>query len=116
MLDLLRSTRKNIQANLVHLLSGRSLGGVAYLNALCGDVRYGVSASQSGNPSTLPKSSFTLIVVAHEIGHNLGSHHTHNCVWNGNNTRIDNCGVKLDILKGLVKTQMTHSYPLRVLL
>ena len=94
MLQLLRSTRTNVQADLVHLLSGRALGGVAYLNALCGTARYGVSGSQFGNPSTLPKSSFTLIVVAHELGHNLGSAHTHSCVWNGNNTRIDNCGGK----------------------
>src|SRR6185436_3196377 len=25
-------------------------------------------------------------------GHLLGSQHTHDCVWNGNNTRIDSCG------------------------
>src|SRR5690606_21482823 len=28
----------------------------------------------------------------HEMGHNLGSPHTHACAWNGNNTAIDGCG------------------------
>jgi hypothetical protein len=100
MLNTLRNTRTGITADLVHLLSGRSLGGIAYLNALCGTSKYGVSGSQGGDPSALPKSSFTMIVVAHEIGHNLGSHHTHNCVWNGDNTRIDNCGGEAGYTEG----------------
>src|SRR5690606_19303077 len=31
-------------------------------------------------------------VIIHELGHVLGSNHTQSCVWNGNNTPIDNCG------------------------
>ena len=31
-------------------------------------------------------------MVAHEEGHLLGSDHTHDCAWNGNNTKIDACG------------------------
>jgi hypothetical protein len=31
------------------------------------------------------------MVVTHELGHNMGSPHTHACFWNGDNTRIDNC-------------------------
>lgn len=30
-------------------------------------------------------------VMAHEMGHVLGSPHTHACFWNGNNTVIDGC-------------------------
>ena len=31
--------------------------------------------------------------MTHEIGHLLGSRHTHACVWNGNNTAIDGCAI-----------------------
>ena len=33
-----------------------------------------------------------LAIVAHELGHLLGSQHTHACVWNGDGTQIDDCG------------------------
>jgi hypothetical protein len=40
---------------------------------------------------TVPTYSWTVEVITHELGHLLGSPHTHRCVWNGNNTAIDNC-------------------------
>lgn len=41
--------------------------------------------------ATVPTFSRQVKVVTHEMGHNLGSRHTHACVWNGNNTAIDGC-------------------------
>lgn len=38
-----------------------------------------------------PYESWSVYIIAHEIGHLLGSEHTHKCVWNGNNTAIDGC-------------------------
>jgi len=38
-----------------------------------------------------PVFSRQVKVVTHEMGHNLGSRHTHACVWNGNGTAIDGC-------------------------
>jgi hypothetical protein len=32
-----------------------------------------------------------VMVITHEMGHLMGSNHTHACVWNGNNTAIDGC-------------------------
>jgi len=66
-------------------------GGVAYLNGLCSGYRYSVSGigSSFGN---VPTYSWSVMVVSHELGHNMGSQHTHDCVWNGNSTSIDGCG------------------------
>jgi len=36
-------------------------------------------------------SNQSIIFICHELGHLLGSRHTHACVWNGNNTAIDGC-------------------------
>lgn len=81
--------------DLAHLLSTRSAGGgIAWLNVLCSSNYYksSVSASLSTTLTPLPTFSWNTEVVTHEIGHNMASPHTHACVWNGNNTRIDNCG------------------------
>ncbi len=84
----------NFNGRLAHLLSGRSLGGgIAYLNTLCSNFNnVAVSANLSGGSTPYPNYSWNVMVVAHEIGHNMGSPHTQSCSWNGNNTAIDGCG------------------------
>lgn len=79
---------------LAHLLSTRNLGGgIAYVDVLCSTTHAcGVSANLSTTIIPFPNYSWNVMVVAHELGHNFGSWHTHNCVWNGNNTQIDDCG------------------------
>ncbi len=68
------------------------LGGVAYqVNGLCSRNNYSYSDLYF-EYSNLPVFSWDVFVIAHELGHLLGSSHTHACVWNGNNTAIDNCG------------------------
>ena len=72
-------------------LGGEGTGGRAWINSLCSSFGYSYSNIFS-NYSGFPNYSWTVNVVAHEIGHNLGSNHTHQCYWNGNNTQIDDCG------------------------
>lgn len=67
------------------------LGGVAYLDTLCETNNYAY-ADVNFNFATVPTYSWTVQVITHEFGHSMGSNHTHDCVWNGNNTKIDNCG------------------------
>lgn len=87
----------HIERDVVHALSGRSLGGGrAYLNALCSQWNgYGVSGNMRGFFPTPTQShhadNWDLYVVAHELGHNFGTHHTHDTATY--NPVVDGCGL-----------------------
>ncbi|MDJ0837916.1 MAG: M12 family metallo-peptidase [Acidobacteriota bacterium] len=77
-------------ADLAHLLArgASGLGGVAWINGLCSSYGYAYSNINS-TYANYPTYSWTVMVVAHEMGHNLGSPHTHSCSWSGG--ALDNC-------------------------
>ena len=85
--------RTSFNGNLAHLLELSNYGGRAYLNTICSStsVRMAYSGINSSY-NNVPTYSWSTMVVTHETGHNLGSSHTHACVWNGNGTAIDGCG------------------------
>jgi len=67
---------------LAHLISGRNLGGgIAYVGAVCGGFGYGVSAIDAIYSYPTNTTTWDAVVVAHELGHNFGSYHTHSCSW-----------------------------------
>ncbi|MHC5022727.1 MAG: zinc-dependent metalloprotease [Planctomycetota bacterium] len=82
----------DIQRDVAHFLSGRSLGGgVAWLPGLCQPgFAYGLSANMNGFfPYPLEDNNgqnWDMMVVSHELGHNFGAPHTHS-----HNPQIDNC-------------------------
>ncbi|MEP6795152.1 MAG: GEVED domain-containing protein [Saprospiraceae bacterium] len=79
--------------NVAQLVSYKASGGIAVLDALCQtnpDWRKSF-ASIDGVYSNVPTFSWDVEVVTHEMGHVIGSKHTHACAWNGNNTAIDGC-------------------------
>ncbi|WNM19764.1 M12 family metallo-peptidase [Flavobacterium capsici] len=76
------------------------LGGVAFLNSICGSINYAYSDLNGISFSTVPNYSWTVQVITHEFGHSLGSRHTHACAWNGNNTAIDGCGQQAGYSEG----------------
>lgn len=86
-----RQYRETFDGDIATLLSTGASGGIAYVDVLCNGL-FGYSFSSIDlfyNP--YPAYSWSTMVVAHEVGHSLGSPHTHSCVWNGNNTAIDGC-------------------------
>ena len=80
--------------DLGHLLTNDtgSNGGVAYVDQLCGNFPYAYSDILN-TAHAYPTYSWDVQVVTHEMGHNFGSSHTHDCVWGPNNDQqIDDCG------------------------
>jgi hypothetical protein len=64
---------------------------ITKLTALCQADPFAVSQTQLFYEE-LPAYSWTVNVFAHEMGHNLGSPHTHACQWGpGENSAIDGC-------------------------
>jgi hypothetical protein len=80
----------NFNGNLAHFLSTRSLGGgIAYVDVICfKQYAFGVSGISTTFQS-VPTYSWSVEVVTHELGHNLGSWHTQSCNWPGG--AIDKC-------------------------
>lgn len=90
-LNAFRSQRgTNHNGNIAHFLSTRPLGGgIAYLDVICfKNYAHGVSAIGTSYQN-VPTYSWSVEVVTHELGHNLGAWHTHSCNWAGG--AIDNC-------------------------
>jgi hypothetical protein len=98
-LEFFKSNRLAFDGDVGHLLDLPVSGGVAFVNTLCGSSRYAFSGV-SMSFLQLPNYSWTVMVVSHEMGHSLGSPHTHACFWNGDNTAIDSCGPNNDLSEG----------------
>lgn len=83
-------------AQLVTTFKPAEPGGVAFLGTLC------YSTNGAGGPHSfayiynsfnqLPAYSWSVEVMAHELGHNFGAPHTHACAWGPfRNEALDNC-------------------------
>lgn len=84
----------NIPRDLTHYLTRRTntgTGGIAYVDVTCWqDYAFGLSSYLNGGSNYIPGTyAWNLNVVAHEMGHNFGSNHTHWCGWSDG--PIDNC-------------------------
>ena len=98
----------SIDRDVVHLFTKREIGGgLANIDGLCSNwsgyaVVGGLSEIVDYDYLTLPFDylfSWNFMVVAHELGHNIGSNHTHDCLWapdpnyNFSGGHIDNCNM-----------------------
>ena len=72
-----------------------SAGGIAgFIGGLC-DTLWSHKKCLAGIYNyyyDIPVYSWTVNVVTHEQAHIMGTMHTHDCIWNGNQTAIDGCG------------------------
>lgn len=80
---------------LIRGMTGGSLSGIAYVGATC-IPQYAFSVAEplfNFNPTInaegLPSFGWSIEVLTHELGHNMGSPHTQSCTWPGG--AIDGC-------------------------
>ena len=93
MLTQFQANRTFFNGDLAQLVSYQASGGIAVIDGLCfpaNSARMSFSSIAS-DFAAVPIYSWSTMVIAHELGHQLGSQHTHACVWNGNDTAIDGC-------------------------
>lgn len=90
-LNKFRNYRTSFNGDVAQLLRNPATTSIAWVNALCSTYKYSYSGVNFAY-SDVPTYSWNIEAMTHEIGHNLGSPHTHACAWNGNNTAIDGCG------------------------
>jgi len=85
-------TMQDVVRDVAQLLTGRRnlpYGGVAWLSAACGSFGYSVCGYLIGSFTDAGRSdpgNWDVIVTAHELGHNIGTLHTHDygidtCAW-----------------------------------
>lgn len=89
-----QNTRTTFNGDLAHLLTTRNLqaGGVAYMDVLCSPGNNYGFTNIDNITAPFPSYSWNVSTVAHELGHNFGSNHTHWCGWSGG--AIDNCAAQ----------------------
>lgn len=97
-LESFRTRYPNVKKTVKILLSGfekdkiASLGGISYINTLCTPSYSYAFVNVNGTFSNYTVYSWDVFAVTHELGHIMGSRHTHACVWGPkNNIAIDNC-------------------------
>lgn len=95
-LNKFRTTRTDFDGDFAHLVNYPSTTSVAYLNSMCNnEYRYAYSGINMSY-GNVPIYSWTIMAMTHEMGHALGSPHTHSCSWNGDGTAIDGCAPTYD--------------------
>jgi len=84
-----------LNGDLGHLVEYQNYGGLASgFSGICpanSDNSLCYSGLSGLSVPNVPIYSWNVMVVTHEMGHLMGSRHTHACVWNGNSTAIDSC-------------------------
>lgn len=95
-LNKFRTTRTDFDGDFAHLVNYPSTTSVAYLNSMCNNEYHYAYSGINMTYNNVPVYSWTIMAMTHEMGHALGSPHTHACSWNGDGTAIDGCAPTYD--------------------
>jgi hypothetical protein len=94
-LSLFQANTGAFNGDIGHLIALQNIGGqAAGFAGLCNpntDLSLCFSGLSGLGFNIVPAYSFNVFILTHEMGHLVGSRHTHACVWNGNGTAIDGC-------------------------
>ena len=82
------NSMQHVNRSVTCLISGEGGGGLAWVGVLCSGYGYNVSGVDGRVNFPAPGYQWDVDVTSHELGHNIGSSHTHNCGWN---PPIDSC-------------------------
>lgn len=88
----------------IYLTAG-NMGGIAYVLGRRKNIAPKADVAVIFCTNLVPE--YDTFTGVHEIGHLCGSQHTHECVWNWNNTSIDEC---VRICNGLNEPGSVMSY------
>ena len=72
-----------VNRSIAHMFSGvNGIGGIAYVDVLCSK-DWGYAVDGLNNNIVYPRAGYVwdTDVTSHELGHNVGSPHTHSCSW-----------------------------------
>lgn len=98
-LNIFRYIRRTFNGDIALCFSGYKdhtgfapLGGHAFLSSLCRRSTAYAYVNVDGAYNQFPNFSWDVFGTAHEMGHVLGSEHTHACAWGPHgNSPLDNC-------------------------
>ncbi len=91
-LSTFRTRTTSFNGDAAQLLRTPATTSVGYVDALCSTYRFSYCGMNASQNTSVPTYSWNVMVMAHELGHNVASPHTHACYWNESKTAIDGCG------------------------